>query len=188
MALQWLHWPQDVVDPDDVAFVWGFVVDGDGGGGLDPQVASSPLEPAVVAGHHLAFPQHWEETGWRVKRKGCGTGYGRLRGGKRRGQVLVWQFTMTAAEGADHNRTERRFNRLSSIHQAALKFRHFFGLKGGINLENYTSVYHTWVKVKISCIIITSVKMKVTHLNSCTWVKVLKYLNFNCMLISMDIF
>ena len=36
------------------------MVDGDGGGGLDPQVASSPLQPAVVAGHHLAFPQHWE--------------------------------------------------------------------------------------------------------------------------------
>lgn len=59
------HRPQDVVDPDDIALVGGFVVDGDRGGGLDPQVPSSPLEPAIVTCHHLAFPQHWEETGHR---------------------------------------------------------------------------------------------------------------------------
>lgn len=35
------------------------MVDGDGGRGLDPQVASPPLEPAIVTCHHLAFPQHW---------------------------------------------------------------------------------------------------------------------------------
>lgn len=134
------------------------MVDGDGGGGLDPQVASSPLEPAVVVGHHLAFPQHWEETGWRVERKGCGTGYRRLRGGKRRGQVLVWQFMMTAAEGADHNRTERRFNRLSSIHQAALKFRHFFGLK---RADQFRKLH-----ISVSYLSITLVKVRVTHLNS----------------------
>lgn len=57
------HWPQDVVDPDDVAFVGGFVVNGDSGSGLDPQVAPPLLEPTVVAGHHLTFPQHWEERG-----------------------------------------------------------------------------------------------------------------------------
>lgn len=51
-----LHWPQDVVNPDDVALMWGFVVDGDGCGGLDPQVASSPLQPTIVSSHHLAFP------------------------------------------------------------------------------------------------------------------------------------
>lgn len=56
-----MHSPQNVVDPDDVAFVGGFVVNGDGGSGLDPQVAPPPLEPAVIAGHHLTFPQHWEE-------------------------------------------------------------------------------------------------------------------------------
>lgn len=38
------------------------MVDGDGGSGLDPQVAASPLEPTVVTCHYLAFPQHWEET------------------------------------------------------------------------------------------------------------------------------
>lgn len=53
-----LHRPQDIVNPDDVALMGGFVVDGDGCGGLDPQVAPSPLQPAVVASHHLAFPQH----------------------------------------------------------------------------------------------------------------------------------
>lgn len=50
--------PQDIVNPDDVAFMGGFVVDGDSGSGLDPQVASSPLEPAVVTRHYLAFPQY----------------------------------------------------------------------------------------------------------------------------------
>lgn len=60
-APPWLHSPQNVVDPDDVAFVGGFVVNGDGGSGLDPQVAPPPLEPAVIAGHHLTFPQHWGE-------------------------------------------------------------------------------------------------------------------------------
>lgn len=60
-APPWLHSPQNVVDPDDVAFVGGFVVNGDGGSGLDPQVAPPPLEPAVIAGHHLTFPQHWQE-------------------------------------------------------------------------------------------------------------------------------
>lgn len=54
-----LHWPQDIVDPDDVAFMRGFVVDGDSCSGLDPQVASSPLEPTIVTCHNLAFPQHW---------------------------------------------------------------------------------------------------------------------------------
>lgn len=62
-APPWLHSPQNVVDPDDVAFVGGFVVNGDGGSGLDPQVAPPPLEPAVIAGHHLTFPQHWGEDG-----------------------------------------------------------------------------------------------------------------------------
>lgn len=38
----------------------GFVVNGDGGSGLDPQVAPPPLQPAVIAGHHLTFPQHWQ--------------------------------------------------------------------------------------------------------------------------------
>lgn len=60
-ARPWLHSPQNIVDPDDVAFVGGFVVNGDGGSGLDPQVAPPPLEPAVIAGHHLTFPQHWQE-------------------------------------------------------------------------------------------------------------------------------
>ena len=57
-AVLWLLSPQNIVNPDNVAFMGGFVVDGDGGSGLDPQVASSPLEPAVVTRHYLAFPQY----------------------------------------------------------------------------------------------------------------------------------
>ena len=53
--------PDDVVDPDHVPFMGGLVVDGDGGTGLDPQVAPPPLQPAVVSCHHLALPQHWGE-------------------------------------------------------------------------------------------------------------------------------
>lgn len=81
------------------------MVDGDSGVGLDPQVASSPLEPAVVTGHHLAFPQHWEEMGGWWK----GRTYERIRErrgeeGKKRTEILVWQFMMMAAEGAYHSR------------------------------------------------------------------------------------
>lgn len=90
VALLCLYLPQDIVDPDDVAFVGGFVVDGDGGSGLDPQVASSPLEPAVVTGYHLAFPQHWEDTGGRWKERM----YNRIqemRGGKKdREEACYW--------------------------------------------------------------------------------------------------
>lgn len=50
--------PQHAVHPNNVAFMRGFVVDRDGGCGLDPQVASPPLKPTVVSGHHLTFPQH----------------------------------------------------------------------------------------------------------------------------------
>lgn len=56
--MQLLDQPQDVVHPDDIALMGGFVIDGDSGSGLDPQVTSSPLKPAVVARHHLAFSQH----------------------------------------------------------------------------------------------------------------------------------
>lgn len=45
------------------------MVDGDSGIGLDPQVASSPLEPTIVTRHYLAFPQHWQETGGRWKER-----------------------------------------------------------------------------------------------------------------------
>lgn len=66
------------------------MVDGDGGSGLDPQVASSPLEPAVVTGHHLAFPQHWEETGGRRKERMRNRIRG-TRGGKRdREEARYW--------------------------------------------------------------------------------------------------
>lgn len=105
LTLLWFYWPQDVVDPDDVAFVRGLVVDGDSGSGLNPQVASSPLEPTIVTCHYLAFPQHWEyeeesgKTGWKE-------------GGQDR-TLLAWQFIVTAAEGAYHSRTGSDFNRLS---------------------------------------------------------------------------
>lgn len=99
----WWYWPQDVIDPDNVAFVGGFVVNGDCGSGLDPQVASSPLEPTIVAWHHLAFPQHWEVTGGRWSEKMYD---GRQeKKNREEGLSVVWHFMMMAAGGAYHNRT-----------------------------------------------------------------------------------
>lgn len=89
--------PQHVVHPNDVAFMRGFVVDGDCGCGLDPQVASPPLKPTVVPGHHLTFPQHF------------GGGGGRKGIRNRTQETIVslgLQFTVVSAEGADYNGKE----------------------------------------------------------------------------------
>lgn len=90
--------PQHVVHPNDVALMRGFVVDGDGGCGLDPQVASPPLKPTVVPGHHLTFPQH------------LGGGGGGRKGIRTRTQETIvslgLQFTVVSAEGADNNGKE----------------------------------------------------------------------------------
>lgn len=53
-------WPEDVVDPDDVLLAGVLGVDGDGGTGLDPDVAAVLLDPPVVLSDTLALIQHWE--------------------------------------------------------------------------------------------------------------------------------
>lgn len=104
-APPWLHSPQNVVDPDDVAFVGGFVVNGDGGSGLDPQVAPPPLEPAVIAGHHLTFPQHWGEDG-----RGSETQRQRTRG---RMRESCWLATSSAEGANDRPRRDLHLSELS---------------------------------------------------------------------------
>lgn len=82
------------------------MVDGNSGGGLDPQVASSPLEPTVVTGHHLAFPQYWEQVAGGKKDVLQEMAEERREEGQKRSPLPVWQFLKMAAEGAYHNRTE----------------------------------------------------------------------------------
>lgn len=58
--------PEDIVDPDDVLLTGVLGINGDGGAGLDPDVAAVLLDPAVVLGDTLSFIHHWgrKRTQW----------------------------------------------------------------------------------------------------------------------------
>lgn len=52
------HPPEDVVDPNDVLLTGILGINGDGGAGLDPDVAAVLLDPSVVLGDTLSLVHH----------------------------------------------------------------------------------------------------------------------------------
>lgn len=96
------------------------MVNGDCGSGLDPQVAPPPLEPTVVAGHHLTFPQHWEERGGGGK-NGCITE--ETKGGKKKKPVIGLSVHDDGSRGRLSQQDRMRFQQALLDSSAPLKFR-----------------------------------------------------------------
>lgn len=64
--------PEHVADPEHVVLPGALPAAGHGGHRLQPHEAPSTLQPAVVAGHHLALVQHWAQPRGPGRPKGQG--------------------------------------------------------------------------------------------------------------------